>query len=176
MSVRTSLSADITAFSLILGGLDGGKSPRSVVAMLALHEDAECPLKLDMDVNPYAVPFHARFEPGQALLSDGSPMPDECGTLGFVAPFTSRHAEIEPVPASMHVRISLPEADFEALWSTLATGRPDLVATLRFSAGPFEHVLPPGWRWNTTAESNIRVVRGSIAFTGPGWPGQGCQL
>ncbi len=124
----------------------------------------------------YAVPFHARFEPGQALLSDGSPMPDGCGTLGFVAPFTSRHAEIEPVPASMHVRISLPEADFEALWSTLATGRPDLVATLRFSAGPFEHVLPPGRRWNTTAESNIRVVRGSIAFTGPGWPGRGCQL
>lgn len=125
MSASVSLSADITTFSLILGSLDSGKSPRCVVAMLALHEDVESPLELDVDVNPYAVPFHARFEPGQALLSDGSPIPGGCGALGFVAPFTSRYTEIEPVAASIYARVSLPEADFEALWSTLATGRPD---------------------------------------------------
>lgn len=177
MSARTSLSAeitmsaDITAFSLILGSLDGRKSSRSVVAMLALHEDADCPLELDVDVNPYAVPFKARFEPGQALLSDGSLMPDGCGALEFVAPFTPfSYAEIEPVLASMEVRVSLPEAAFEALWSTFAIGRSDLLATVRFEAGPFEHVLPPGWQWNTVVESHLRVVRASVAFTAPGWP------
>ena len=173
MSASISLSADITAFRLILGSLDGPRSPRSVAAMLALHENAECPLELDVDVNPYAVPFHARFQPGEALLSDGRPMPDGCGALGFVAPFTSRHADIDPVPASLSLRISLPDADFEALWSTLATGRPDLVAIVRFEAGPFEHVLPPGWRWNTVGESHLRVVRASVAFMAPGWPRRG---
>ena len=173
MSASISLSAHVTAFSLVLGSLDGRRSPRSVVAMLTLHEDADCPLELDVDVNPYAVPFHARFQPGEALLSDGSPMPDGCGALGFVAPFTSRHANIDPVLASLSIRISLPEADFEALWSTLATGRSDLLATVRFEAGPFEHMLPPGLRWNTVAESHLRVVRASVAFTAPGWPGQG---
>ena len=99
-------------------------------------------------------------------------MPDGCGTLGFVAPFTPRHADIDPVPASLSLRVSLPEADFESLWSVLATGRRDLRATLRFRAGLFEHVLPPGWRWNTTAKSHLRVKRASAVFTGPGWPGE----
>ena len=50
----------------------------------------------------------------------------------------------------------------------LATGRLDLRATVRFSAAPFEHVLSPGWRWETAAESHLRVWRASVAFAGPG--------
>lgn len=171
MTSEISLSADIVAFSLVLGSLEGGRSPRSVGAMLSLHEDHESPLELDVNANPYGIPFQARFEPGEARLSDGNPMPDGCGAFGFVAQFAPCHADIDPVPASLTLRVSLPEADFEALWSVLATGRRDLRATLRFSAGPFEHVLPPGWRWNTAAESHLRVSRASVAFTGPGWPG-----
>ena len=171
MTSETSLSADIVAFRLVLGSLDHGRSLRSVAATLALHHDHECPLELDVDANPYGIPFHAHFEPGQALLSDGSPMPDGCGAFGFVAPFTSRYAEIAPLTASLTCRVSLPEADFEALWSVLATGRQDLQASLTFSAGPFEHVSPPGWRWDTTANSHLRVTRASVAFASPGWTG-----
>lgn len=171
MTPSISLSADIVAFSLELGSLEGGRSPRSVCAILALHDGAESPLELDVDTNPYAVPFHARFEPGQARLSDGSPMPDGCGSLGFVAAFTPSNTDVDPVPASLTLRISLPEVDFEALWSVLATGRQDLRATVRFSAGPFEQVIPPGWRWNTAADSYLRVQRASVVFAGPGWPG-----
>ena len=169
MTSETSLSANIVAYRLVLGSLDRGESQRSVTAMLALHHDHECPLQFDVDANPYGIPFHARFEVGQALLSDGSPMPDGCGALGFVAPFTSRHAEITPVPASLTIRVCLPEQDFEALWAVLARGRPDLQASLTFSVGPFEHVSPSGWRWDTTADSHLRVSRASVAFAGPGW-------
>lgn len=161
------LSADITGFSLTLGSLDNGRSPRSVGAVLALHEDHDCPLELDVGVNPYVIPFHVSFTSGRALLSDGTPMLDGCGAIGFVAPFESTYEDIESVPASLTARVSFPEADFEALWSTLATGRPDLVVTLSFAAGPFEHVLPPAWRWNTMAESYLRIVRASVTFKLP---------
>ena len=164
------LSADITAFRLVLGSLDNCKSQRSIGAMLILQEHLDCPLELDVDANPYGIPFYGEFKPGVALLSDGSPMPDGCGALGFVPPFTSRHADIEPVSASLTIRVSLPETDFEALWSTLATGRRDLVATVSFYSGPFEHVLPPGWRWNTRIDKYLKVDRANIAFTSPGWP------
>jgi len=165
------LYADIVAFSLVLGSPEAGMSPRSVGAMLSLQDDHECPLELDVDANPYAIPFQAHFERGQALLPDGSLMPDGCGALGFVAQMASRHANIDSVPASLTLGISLPEAEFEALWSVLATGRRDLRATVRINAGPFEHVLPPGWRWNTTVKSHLRVSRASVVFTGPGWIG-----
>ena len=143
------LSVDITGFSLTLRSQDNCRSPRSVGAVLTLHENHDCLLELDVGVDPYAIPFHVSFTSGRALLSDGTPMPDGCGAIGFVAPFESTYEDIEPVPASLTARVSLPEADFEALWSTLATGRPDLMGTLSSPAGLFEHVLPPAWRWNT---------------------------
>ncbi len=170
MSSSITFLADITPFSLTLGTLDAGRSPRSVGAVLALHENHDCPLELDVGVNPYAIPFHVSFTPGRALLSNGTPMPDGCGAIGFVAPFESTYEDIEPVPASLTARVSLPETDFEALWSTLATGRPDLVGTLSFAAGPFEHVLPPAWRWNTRADSYLRIVRASVSFRLPRRP------
>jgi hypothetical protein len=170
MTSEISFSAEIVAFNLVLGSLEGGISPRSVGAMLSLHEDHQCRLELDVDANPYGIPFHVRFEPGEARLSDGSPMPIGCGAFGFVAAFTPRHADIDPASASLTLRISLPGPDFEALWSVLATGRQDLRATVRFSAGPFDHALPPVWRWKTTLDSHLLVSRASVAFAGPGWP------
>ena len=109
-------SSKVLALRLTLGSLTNGLSPRAVGITLVLNQDCDCPLELDTDANPYEVPFHASITPGQAVLSDGNPMPDGCGAFGFVEPFTSRHAEIEPVAASLTARVSVPEADFEGLW------------------------------------------------------------
>ena len=95
-------------------------------------------------------------------------MPVGCGAFDFVAAFTPHHEDIDPAPAFLTVRIPMPKAGSRrcGLCSPRAVGT--LLANLNFSAGSFEHLLPHGWRWNTTTEIHLHVFRASVSFTRPG--------
>ena len=91
-----------------------------------------------------------------------------CGYLSFIPAYASRYDDVDPFPASLSGWAAIPEADFQALWTTLLT-HVGLLSRLTFTAGPVEPVIPDGWRWNTSVSRHLLIERASVSFFSSGW-------